>query len=245
MTKAHSEEIEANMWFLSVGDRPTDARNKPLDGNPKLIMIDRSVSEPKWFYQARNSLRYGVPVEAHHIMTRFRWHGAPPSDIHRWNAWLFVSESFKTVVERLEPGRHQFFPIDIVGTHKVIIGSMFVLVPNVAVRCFSKLSSGYHPIGWEEHWGDHIWHVEGSCRDPRLIFEDAKVEGHHLWVAIDQWDRPIMVSNTLRKALLEAELTNLRFSPAESRERMRWALPEIIKSSFTVDPPWKTWLADE
>jgi hypothetical protein len=244
VTRTNDEQIDANMWFFDAGNRLPSSQNKPLDGDPKLIEVAPTV-EAKWFHRARSALNYGVPVKPKSIMTRFRWHGAPPDDVHRWGHYFLVSERFRTIVEQFEPGMHQFFPVTILGARQVVIMVMYVLVPNVALRCFSKLSYGYEPIGWEKHWGDHIWHIQGSCRDPRLIFEDAKVNGHHLWVAIDCWDRPIMVSNALRIGLLEANLTNMGFAPAESREQVRWALPEIVKSKFAVDPPWMAWLADE
>ena len=240
--------IEPNMWHLRSGrgirGHLPSGKNKPLDGDDRLIAVDLTKTEPKWYYRIGDPMGWGVPVEDLHVVKRFRWHAGTVIDFHNWNSYRFVSERFKSVVELFEPGLHQFFPVDFVGVRGALTAKMYVLVPNVALRCFSKLSIGYYPIGWDK-WGDHIWHLEESCRRSHRIYEDRPTKGHHLWVAVDVGNRPVMVSNELKNAMVRAGLTNLEFSAAESRESMRWMLPKLIKSRFAVDPPWQQFLDAE
>jgi hypothetical protein len=242
MSQFDEADVDANIWWFRVGNKHTDGRNKSIDGDTRLVEVDTSVAEPKWFHRMERNLEWGVPVKPDHVLTRYRWHGAAPSDVDHCEGSIMVSERFREIVERFEAGLHQFFPVSLVGTHKSVVATRYLIIPNVALRCFSRLSIGYEPLGWEKHWGDHIWHVQGSARSPRLIFEDRAVKGHHLWVPIDYTIRGFFVSSELKRALLDADLSNMKFIPMESREKLRWMLPEVVKSRFAQDPPWTDWV---
>lgn len=184
-------------------------------------------------------MSWGVPVEAEFVATKYRCYGAfPKADFFHYNEWTFVSERFKSVIDRFEPGVHQFFPVDVIGAGKAVIGRIYAFVPCVAIRCFSKLSMGFEPVGWEKNWGDHVWHQERSCRHPRLILDEQPTRGHHLWVAVDHWKRFVLVSDALKNALAEAKLANVVLTPMETQQHLRWALPEVVRSQFAIDPPW-------
>ena len=177
-------------------------------------------------------------------MTKFRCYGAVPKIDFFDRGYMIVSEEFKSLIDSFEPGIHQFFPIQFIAARKKVIGEAYAFVPCAAIRCFSTLSMGYEPIGWKD-WGNHIWHVQPSCHHPRTIFDEVPAEGHHLWVAVDHWKQFILISNALKNAIVSAGLTNLVFSPIETEQKLRWTLPEIIKSRFAVDPPWQQFLAAE
>lgn len=239
-----TEPTRASAWWVNIG-RPYDsAKNKPVDGDmDKIRVVERCDS--KWFYREGGlALQYGVPVRKDFLPTMYRWHGGAVPDWVRFSYYEFVSPHFRDILEQHEPDTHHFYPVTFVGARRAPLAEMFLLVPGKAIRCISKVSQFLEPIGWEDHWGDHIWHPQLGSRHARVIFDHKKIEGHHLWIPIDFWKTQWMVSDTLKRAIEKAGLSRFVFTPAEVDNALRWALPELRPSPFAKDPPWKQWLEE-
>lgn len=58
----------------------------------------------------------GRAVKTEHIPTKIQWSSKRylPPDIFQSAGLIFVSDAFKDIIERHEPGVHQFFPVEVV-----------------------------------------------------------------------------------------------------------------------------------
>lgn len=106
-----------------MGFSPTDKYSwgyDELDGDfSKTRAIDQSIVHTKMnsFEMVKppsGQIDWGRPIHPDHVPTKVRVGGPRRklADFIRWQGGWLVSEKFRVVVEKLEPGIHQFFPVE-------------------------------------------------------------------------------------------------------------------------------------
>ena len=135
------------------------------------------------------SLGHGYPVELPEAAYKAQWlaqareHELP--DIASIRGEIIVSERFKALAERLEPGAHQFILIDISrGPSEQPYARYYGL--NVCNRIDSTDASAMEREGW--YWrpdyagGRSHWRKRGEGPRLPIVFNRKQIAARHLWV---------------------------------------------------------------
>ncbi|MBA4766489.1 MAG: hypothetical protein H2049_02490 [Porphyrobacter sp.] len=167
----------------------------------------------------------GVPVDGSPLPQRVIWDEKPehpPADFDSMPR-INVSERAKAVIESVEPGVHQFFPVDYYGRDgKLIETRYWVYICNRRDSvCAEKSNWVLNPLGYysdpkmalRRGW-DIPAHVDVNA-PAKFVFEKAKIGDIHLWREARADGLPLM-SETMYRAIVDADLTG--FAPSEKKE---------------------------
>lgn len=136
-----------------------------------------------------HSLGHGYPIELPKSAYKAQWLAKEPEhqlpDIASVRGEIIVSEKFKTLVERLEPGVHQFVPIDISrGPNERPYTRYFAL--NVYNRIDSTDVASMESEGWfwrPDYTGARShWRKKGDGPRYPIVFNLNQIAGRHIWV---------------------------------------------------------------
>ena len=113
-----------------------------------------------------------------------------------------VSERFREVVERIEPGVHQFEPIRVVRKSGEEIGTWYWLFCCNWLDSLSRAETTLPPIvvngemrGWRE-----------TVRGAQMVFSRPRIGGRHMWIDKFIGLPNVYVSGTLKEAISAAGL---------------------------------------
>lgn len=177
-------------------------RPRPLDPD-----VEQDEGGPLLFkrWPDQSAANFGVCVDPSTIVDRMLLKQTPPETFPcGFDCWLFLSccAGFKDIVERLEPGLHQFFPFAIEDEKGVPVDQRFFLNP-CARRTFYDL----------ERMEFERQAVLTLPKAP-YQYDFEQLAGHHLW--FDMFAYPgalggIHVSHELMTAITEAGLKGFEF----------------------------------
>lgn len=144
----------------------------------------------------------GRPVHGDHMPTKIMREGPErptPDVVFAWSMPI-VNDAFKEIVERFEPGVHQFFPVDILWQDGTLAGRRhFLVVCNRLDSMHRDLTTmRFKGVLWEP--------VPGG--DSRAVFDRSKSAGKHLWRDKHLISAPLL-SNELADALRQAGITGI------------------------------------
>jgi hypothetical protein len=143
----------------------------------------------------------------------------PDFGIAPWGGWNLVSQGFVDIVERLEPGVHEFLPIAETVDHAgQAINKRFFLM-NILQK-FNAVWVERSSVSFREH---HVAEAELNFTvrtmmlvPPEiLVLKKALVEGHHLWHGTTGDMYQVFFSELLHDAVLAAGLSPLDYFRAE------------------------------
>lgn len=161
-----------------------------------------------------NPMTTGYPVDPNTVPRMARWcrdRFDRKLDVDLCCGTLLISKRVCDVIERFEPGVHQFLPVDVyLSPYKIgdipVTRSFFLVVGQVFDAVNTELTKHprsviKHPDGRES---PGVWFFEG---DSPVIFEREKIAGRHLWIDpnITPTEHPFM-SDLLGQELLSMEL---------------------------------------
>lgn len=182
---------------------------RPLDGDTRLIKLADQTQDAGWLHFGNASSNVGKWASLENMPTRARREGAslkvyPKLDFHHLNSLAVVSDRARSVFEELEPGVHQFLPIDVtIGKEDVPYGRYDLMFLGNRLDTLEKDLSG-------------PYNARGICKgltDPngRVVLDSEKIEGHHAWAEmfLSLGSYGFFVSDTLAKKLQDARLTGL------------------------------------
>ena len=157
----------------------------------------------------------GRPIKPDHVPTRVKRggkrYGIP--DVVWGIGMFFVNDRFREVVERLEPGVHQYFPVDMLWEDGTLAQKMYMFnICNRLDTVSRKVSTAEITRG-----GEGVWkHETGS-----MVFSTSRAGNHHIWI-----DKHVFmpggfyVSDAMHDALLEAGISGIQSSRRETTEAM-------------------------
>lgn len=125
-----------------------------------------------------------------------------------------VSQSFRDVIERFEPGLHQFIPFQLIDSNDHPIAEPYYFM-NVVTSLDAFLMQHSAARWFWAPVGDHPPSIE-ILDNKRLAMSRPKIAGKHIWRS------PIasefIVSDTLYSALIDAGFQDWLYSPDEYAE---------------------------
>jgi hypothetical protein len=170
---------------------------------------------------------WGVPVAFKGPLPTVVWpaHGAEPPDFNSIYI-LHVSEAVRTLIERFEPGVHQFERVSFVDGSNRPLPDRYLLFVSRLIDMVDPSSSGmirdgrfWRPVGDiarrpVEEWPDGL---DPKART-KLRYNHEACAGHHLWQPNDLVTSQLFVSDELAGAMAAESLTGVSFVPVEEQE---------------------------
>lgn len=131
-----------------------------------------------------------TPIEPHEPPKRFeleKQYKSLGSLIETMNCILAVDESLKDIIERFEPGVHQFFPLEISMPFRENYQTyfenypkrFFILAIGQYIDSFSTEQSD--PDSWKEIWPDHFQYNDDKQSMSGLALSKQTFGTAHLW----------------------------------------------------------------
>lgn len=168
------------------GDPPVDQWHALID-----YADPGSVGPIGNFYRFRHAKDKGFALNPDTVPKRIRWQSARKAtpDILPWFA---VSAKFRDVVERFEPGIHQFIPVEVWRDRKgerieeYFWFSVCKLLDSVNREKTTYLWNASSRISpdhgyWTDGQFDKVTGEWERVPDARMVFGSTKIAGHHLW----------------------------------------------------------------
>jgi hypothetical protein len=140
-----------------------------------------------------------------------------------WGGWKLVSQAFVNIVERLEPGVHEFQPIAETLDHQGRpIDKRFFLM-NILEQFDAvdteqssvKINERRHSSVTNGKKLEFAYQTMQLLEPRRLILKRSLVSGHHLWHGTTQDIYHVFFSDNLHDAVRAAGLSPLRYRRAE------------------------------
>lgn len=157
------------------------------------------------------------------VVTRGKGDDLPDFGLAPWGGWGLVSSAFVDVVERLEPGVHEFLRIAEVVDRKGRVVEKRYFLMNV-LQCFNAIDVERSSVELNEH--KHDIDIDGrrqtfTSRTMRLVepyvltLKRVLVVGHHLWHGTNKDIFLVFFSDALHDAVTKAGLSPLHYHRAE------------------------------
>lgn len=172
-----------------------------------------------------------TPIEPHEIPQAFRTKSSYSNlaSLISLRGFLAVDQQLKEIIERLEPGVHQFFPIQItMPRERAYPKPYFLLVIGQFLEGFRPeqsppevLDKNYRLTCWRRtDWSDKLVfdiRFNSTCC-PHLAFSRSAIGGAHLWR-----ERRALMNNILISDALQAEI-----AAAKLRIWKHWRVKEVL-----------------
>jgi hypothetical protein len=189
---------------LRSGKVLMDEGYEPLDGDWAKVQI-ADLTDDGGARPLGAEIKTGRPVDPTPMPTTFRYTAPRHQGLRDVMPFLrgttLVSPGFRDLVERFEPGVHQFLPVRMLrkDTH---LGGMFLMV--IAARI-----DGLNHALCEPPLGDRRVYVRQIGSTWRIVFDPERIAGHHLW--FEKHLGYFFISGSLLAACEQAEIEGLRF----------------------------------
>lgn len=171
----------------------------PVNGDMKKV-VPADMSDDGGFPVNEFGINTGRWVDATYAPTILRYKGPShqaPLDYNPFHKGAqVVSDAFRTILEKLEPGVHQFLPVTVLRKD-VPIAKMSILI--VGARIDAANDDLCNPPR-----GTRRTYTLNTTPDWRMVLNPDKILGHHLWH--DKHRRGLFLSETLAGALEDAKL---------------------------------------
>lgn len=134
--------------------------------------------------------------------------------------WMVCNE-LRTIVERLEPNVHQFFPIDVLDRKDQVVDERLVFNICKRLDALDALDEQVSEFKWMgvdgylESKPSDCYGFASPVPDGNLFVRRSVVEGHHFWG--DKWMLGVggryFCSDEAQKAIKDSKLRKIRFTP--------------------------------
>lgn len=190
-----------------------------IDGDfSRLELIDDS-PDPAGAMFSATKYKIGRPLTDKNMPTRIRLEGAsrPPFDIDMCRSSMLLNTKARDIVERLEPGVHQFWPMQIEHKRHGNLGEKYFLVPCNRIDSINRelTTPALEPPFSYKYVG---------ATGARLVLDKEKIGNRHIWIESFVMNQ-IFLSDALMEALTEAGCTGWQNGVPAWRER--WTLEAL------------------
>jgi hypothetical protein len=197
----------------------------PLDGDLTKVEIADQTPDGGLTPNNRRTFTAGRAVKTEFMPTKMEWrdpHGHSIPDFDSGN-FLNVSERAKALIERIEPGVHQFIPIDYHDMKGRLLERRYIFVVCNRIDSLDRerttmvLARGILWVLASDLEPDELPPGFDASRPAKMVFNNTQIGGAHLWQ-----DKHLLggsgafISDAFAHAVIAAGLTGVRVSPAES-----------------------------
>jgi hypothetical protein len=158
-------------WLYADVEIEYDLKPRALDGDvDKIELVDATPDDGAPIYP--NTINIGRPIKSEFVPTRAVMEapkGTLPDLLHSFA--FFVDDKFMAVLERLEPGVHQFFPIEIFWEDGTYAASRYWF------QTCNRLDS-VDPETTTVPRGNRTWLMS---KGGDFVFSKKNIGPHHAW----------------------------------------------------------------
>ena len=174
----------------------------PYAAGNLLQQEDKTFVKKEWAYQ-------GLPVDLTHAPTRIQYQGKRSEivDLMMTANWFFMTEKLKTIIEELEPGVHQFKPVELVSKTGEHLGDYYWFVPCNRVDSMDREHTT-HEFYREREWS--------PINNGKYVVSLKQTAGYHLWIDPRLHFGTVYISQTLHDAIVAADLSGIGFNEYET-----------------------------
>jgi len=184
----------------------------PLDGDiSRIEVVDQTPDGGLPFIPTiQPAHTMGRPVKPDSVPTRMRWGDRQKHPIPDFDNGLIlnVSNRAKELIESLEPGIHQFLPVEYFDVDDEPVEKRWFLIVGNRIDGVDRDHS-------RMRLAKGIMWTANDVDDPKLVFNEAQARGRHLWVD-KHLDGGQFISDVLAQRIQDEGLTGLRLNRAES-----------------------------
>ena len=203
--------------------RPIFSSVEPLDDNINAVEVADPTPDGGLPLNRTYAKHCGRAVLAETLPKRMQWAsrgGAPMPDFDN-GLILNVSERARDVIEGVEPGVHQFVPVDYFRPSGEELGRRFFLFAGNRVDGVHRASPGMmllQGMMWipardrspDERPADFDPNAE-----PAIFFDASRIEGYHMWIDKHLRMTEPVVSDEMAAAIADAGLTGVELPQAK------------------------------
>jgi hypothetical protein len=157
----------------------------------------------------KGSITVGLRIDPTFLPTKIRWGGRKRelTDLQYARGSMLVRDNFRQVVESLEPGLHQFEPVDIIWKDGASAGQFFWFYPCARLDGMDRELTT-HTLHRERVWDE----VSGG----KYVICLKQVSGHHVWFdKRAMWHFPF-VSDEFKEAMTHAGVNGIGYYEREA-----------------------------
>ena len=168
--------------------------------------IDIGINPADW----TKAMLFGRRVKTEFLPTRIRptTNQSRMPDFARAQLAHVCTAKFRDVVESLEPGVHQFVPVEVVRKNGDHVADMFwfVVCNRLDTLELDLLRPPVSKLGF----------YSGLSNDPRIVFNRSKIGPHHVWIDKRVIGGFVWVSDAFHDAAMSAGLLGLKMHLKET-----------------------------
>lgn len=197
------------VYYLGADNPASNPREiEPIDGDYKKVEVIDPAPDGGMHFSYGYQFKSGRPIKSDNLPKKFLYRSKlPVQDYETRYGMILVSSRFREIIEEFEPGVHQFFPIEYVRENNIHVAKMWMMVVCKRLDSVDR-----------EHTTmklNFFWSGDGAPPDAKLIFNEATIDGHHIWCDKHLMNGPL-VSSALGDALTAAGLSGLKLFGVES-----------------------------
>lgn len=174
----------------------------------------------------RDGPKAGVPVYGGVLPKVVKWDEPadnPPPDFDNMPT-MNVSERAKEVIESVEPGVHQFFPVEYIGRDDQPIETRYwfyicnrrdTIHPTASNMLLGKRGIYIPPFDAVRRGLELPPHVDPHA-DAKHVIDLSKIDGVHMWREARSGSGMPLMSDTMWRAIQDAGLTGMRPNEMET-----------------------------
>lgn len=185
---------------------------KALDGDIRKVKpIDMTFDRGKT--KLPGPSMQGLKMDVTHLPTKLRWGGPKRelTDLQHGGVAFLVPEAFKEILERLEPGVHDFYPVELIWKDGTSAGKRYWFYPQHRLDTVDREKTT-HTIG------KGLWDLD-SNKSGKLVFSHKAIGDRHAWIdKLIPGGSIVFVSEAFKRELEAAGITGLGFRPYEETD---------------------------
>jgi hypothetical protein len=198
------------------------ANTKVLDGDPHKIEVADTTPDPGFDLNTASTYpaNQGRPIRTENVPTRIEWQeNAPVADVLTEHGMIVVPERFREIVERFEPGVHQFLPVAYVDRKGNVLAQRYYFIACNRLDSVDRehstmiLSKGmrWRPASdlVRRNRLDEIPAGFDADAKPKIVFNNAQIGDKHAW---SDMFLPLVapyLSDAQAEALIEENFTGI------------------------------------
>jgi hypothetical protein len=211
-----AREIHQFPVYPEFLDAPSDGAFNGVTYEQDPETLDLTVVEREFLAKGYTALEHGYRVAGNQLPKKVLWTGGNKAipDFMRVQC-IAVSLRLRDMIEKIEPGVHQFFPFDIyLKRDGEPVGTYYWL--NVCNRIDSVNEQETTLVRKPDYAGKHFFWRNNGLDNQKLVFSSKKVAPYHLW--IDPYITGLQYfhcSNAFAQAAEAANFLGLNFTQKE------------------------------
>jgi len=200
------------VYNIAGGHYPGNPDPEPyfenLDGDfMNLELVDRTPDGGRVLIPKKS----GRKITSHNVPTKVKRGGPglkrlPLLDVNNVYSCLMVNQTFKDILEELEPDVHQYFPMAVMVKGEKIADHFWL---NICNRLDTVHKTSCIPPLNE--YGR--WRPKTQSPENKLVFDEKAIGGHHAWH--DKFQGGTFISEMFAERLQEAGVTGVGYGKFE------------------------------